>query len=84
MEKSGFEHVNLLSDKSGKIVVVAAVEDAIDFLHHHWPDKKSRKFNTAEKACSDAVQGKQTAKAARAAFVSAAKEANLYVKERTP
>jgi uncharacterized protein DUF982 len=52
-------------------------EDAIDFLHHRWPKKKNRKFNTAEKACAGALRQADRKGCAGSAFVSAAKEANL-------
>ena len=84
MPKSSFQHVNVDTPNAGRVLTVASVEDALEFLHRHWPHTKGRKFNTAERACHDALEGKQTVEAARSAFIAAAKEAGIYVKERTP
>lgn len=76
--------MTIMSELGGRLQNVGSIEEAMEFLLQHWPDKRSRKFNTARQACLDALEGKQTVEAARAAFIAAATEAGIYVKERTP
>jgi hypothetical protein len=84
MPTSSFQHVNVNTANAGRVLTVASLEDAVEFLQRHWPHNKGRKFNTAERACVDALDGKQSVEAARAAFIEAVKEAGIFVKERTP
>jgi hypothetical protein len=72
-----------MTELGGRLRDVGSIDEAVEFLLQHWPDQRSRKFNTARQACLDALEGKQTVEAARTAFIVAAKEAGIYVKEKT-
>lgn len=63
---------------------VGSVDEATEFLLQHWPNEKGRKYKAARQTCLDALQGRATARHARSAFIAAAKEADIYVRERTP
>ncbi|MBB3234778.1 DUF982 domain-containing protein [Phyllobacterium endophyticum] len=84
MTKRVFQHVNVDTANAGRILTVASVEDALEFMRRHWPRDKAGKFNAAERACLEALDGRQSVEAARRAFVAATQEAGLYIKERTP
>jgi hypothetical protein len=79
-----FEHVTIATDHGCRMRNIGSVEEAAEFMLHNWPDKQGRKFNTARRACLDAMRGKQTAQSARMAFINAAEEVGIYVRERTP
>jgi hypothetical protein len=80
-----FHRVTIMTEAAGRILNVASVEEAMEFLLQHWPrDKKGRKYRAARQACLDALGGRETTRHARSAFIAAAKEADIYVRERTP
>ncbi|WP_376772247.1 DUF982 domain-containing protein [Phyllobacterium trifolii] len=58
-----------------------SVDEATDFLLQHWPDETERKYKAARRTCLDALQRHH---AACEAGMAAAKEADIYVGERTP
>ncbi len=58
--------------------VVADVEAAARCLTDTWPgDRRQKAYAAACQACLDALEGKATAAAARAAFVKAAKSSGI-------
>ncbi|MEK1850384.1 MAG: DUF982 domain-containing protein [Phyllobacterium sp.] len=74
-----------MTQAAGRILNVASVEEATEVLLQHWPaEGKGKKYKAARQACLDALEGRETARHARSAFIAAAKEADIYVKERTP
>jgi hypothetical protein len=79
-----FHHVTISAGHGVRMQTIASVEEAAEFLTQHWPEEKGRKFRSARQICLDAMAGRETAKHARSAFVAAAKEADIYVAERTP
>jgi hypothetical protein len=84
MPKRVFQHVNVDPANAGRILTVASVEDALEFIQRHWPRGRTAKFDAAERACLEALDGRNSVEAARSAFVAATQEAGLYIKERTP
>lgn len=62
-------------------VQIRTPREASDFLLHNWHGKRSPKHRAALQACSDAISGGKPAMAARRAFVAAAREANIFVKD---
>ncbi|WP_436120190.1 DUF982 domain-containing protein [Phyllobacterium sp. LjRoot231] len=79
-----FHHVTIMTQPGGQILNVASVEEATEFLMQHWPEEKGRKYKAARQICVEALDGRVTPRHARSAFVAAAKEADIYVRERTP
>jgi hypothetical protein len=79
-----FHHVTIMTEPAGRILNVASVEEAAEFLLQHWPDEWGRKYQTARQTCLEALAGREATRHARSAFIAAAKEADIYVKERTP
>ena len=79
MADSNFKHVTIMTEQNGRLVSVASIDEAVDFLLRHWPEKKHQSFDIAHKACLDVLEGRHSAESARAAFIAAAKEANIYV-----
>ncbi|CAN7677152.1 DUF982 domain-containing protein [Phyllobacterium sp. LjRoot231] len=56
-----------------------SIGEAAEFLLYHWPLAHGEKLSAARQACIDALHGKITCTRARAAFIEAAKEADIYV-----
>lgn len=54
--------------------------EASDFLLNSWTGKRSPKHRAALQACHDAVSGGKPAMSARRAFVAAAREADILVR----
>jgi hypothetical protein len=79
-----FQHVTIMTGPAGQMLNIASVEEATEFLLQNWPDEKGRKYKAARQACLDALEGRDTARHARSGFIAAAKEAGIYVRERTP
>ena len=85
MRELSFQHVTVLKHPGGKVEHIASVNAAADFLlSSDWPSDKGKKYRVARQSCLDALNGEGTAKHARSAFIAAAKEADIYVEERTP
>lgn len=81
MENIRFETPVIVKvDPAGTMPIYTAKEAAA-FLLNNWPGKRSPKHRAALQACSDAVSGDKPAMAARRAFVVAAREANIFVKD---
>lgn len=69
-------------EKPGIMHHVTAIEAAARHLIE-WDKrgKKGRKLNRAIKVCTEALNGKGTEDKVRAAFVAAAREAGMWVKD---
>ncbi|MEK1851369.1 MAG: DUF982 domain-containing protein [Phyllobacterium sp.] len=79
MNDLDFLAVTIELDKSSELRNVSSVTEAADVLLMQWPRQKGKKLFVARQACRDALEGKGTVDDARAAFVAAAKEANILV-----
>lgn len=79
-----FQHVTVLKQPGGTVEHISSVNAAADFLLSNWPEDKGRKYKTAWQTCLDALNGTETTKHARSSFIAAAKEADIFVSERTP
>lgn len=60
--------------------VIDSAAEAILILDNDWPMTRGKCFAKARKICLQALEGKQSAEKARAAFKKAAKEAHVQVK----
>jgi hypothetical protein len=79
-----FHQLTIMTDHPGRMRNIASVHEAAEFLVQHWLVGRGQKFRAAQQACLDALAGRKTAKHARAAFIAAAKEADIYVREQRP
>ena len=59
--------------------VVVSTQDAAQILLRDWPLQESQRRLRAMKACLDVLKQKKPPSAARDAFISAAKEAGVYL-----
>lgn len=60
---------------------IASVEEAADFLVHNWPANKGMLRVQTQMTCSECMEDVRSIDYARAAFVSALKKADIYVRE---
>lgn len=73
--------VTVETGKSGRPRVVKSTVQAALLLVDRWPDKdRGPKYRYALRACMDAMEGRKAVASARRAFIGAAKEAELYVR----
>jgi hypothetical protein len=83
MRDQSFEHVMIKSPRSGTIMNVSSVKQAADLLKHCWTKQCGPLYEEAKAVCAKALEGEATARAARFAFVEAAKEVDAFVEEKT-
>jgi hypothetical protein len=68
--------------KAGRPRVVRSTVQAAFLLVDRWPDKdRGPEYRSALQACMDVMEGRRAAASARRAFIRAAKEASLFVRE---
>jgi uncharacterized protein DUF982 len=69
-------------DRFGLLLRVGSVREAAEVLLGHWPKEgRGPMFFEALRACHEALAGDLTTKGARQAFIEAALEAGIYVRE---
>ncbi|KXF74967.1 hypothetical protein ATN84_22415 [Paramesorhizobium deserti] len=73
--------VALLIDRVGVYRNVLSAEEAARLLVGYWPKKGRAKRFAAMRACLEVGEGRADAKVARAAFIAAVHEAEIYVKD---
>jgi hypothetical protein len=73
-----FPYVTVLTGNVGKTRNITSIEEASEFLMHHWPLTRGEKLEPARQACTDALHGRITCTMARDAFIEATKEAGIY------
>ncbi|QND54395.1 DUF982 domain-containing protein (plasmid) [Phyllobacterium sp. 628] len=74
-----FEPVTIEMKSSGEQRIIHSVEEAAEFLLIDWPARHGPTYLAAQKVCLDAMEGQQSIMDARAAFVEAAKTADIFV-----
>jgi hypothetical protein len=67
--------------KPGQLRRVGSVREAAETLLHEWPEQKGMNHLLAIRACFEALTGQGPASAAHSAFVMAAMEDGLFVRE---
>ncbi|WP_181872355.1 DUF982 domain-containing protein [Phyllobacterium bourgognense] len=82
MTRMAFEHVTI-TDRMRLIRRVSCVESAAEVLAKYWPKNCGEKYATAQQACLEAGAGRLHPDEVRRAFIDAAKEASIYVNERS-
>ncbi|RZS88784.1 uncharacterized protein DUF982 [Phyllobacterium myrsinacearum] len=78
-----FTHVTIKSPRTGRVIVVRNVRDALSMLTQYWSRRRGEKHGIACEACRRALDENLSAEDARAAFLAAAREAGIDVSERT-
>jgi hypothetical protein len=82
MRNLPFPYVTIETDHLGRVCNVSSVEEAAEYLMMYWPIKTGPKLAAARQACLDALAGTIMCTAAREAFIEAAKEAGIYVRQQ--
>jgi hypothetical protein len=68
-------------DTPGVLRRVGSVREAAECLLHGWPEQKGMGHRLALKACYLALKGEGTVDAAHGAFIMAAMEDGIFVRE---
>ena len=77
-----FKQVVVQTDEIGPLRAVTSVRDAAEYLADGWPTEGcGRAYKIACMICRHALAGDMAAEAARGAFIAAAQEAGLFVRE---
>jgi len=81
-DKSFDVPVTVETAQTGRFLTVTRVGQAADFLLYKWPEeKKGPRHRAALRAMMDVMQDRQAVAVAREAFVAAAKEADIFIRE---
>ncbi|MBA8876456.1 DUF982 domain-containing protein [Phyllobacterium myrsinacearum] len=83
MDINSFTHVTIKSPRTGRMLMVRNVRDALTVLTQFWSRRQGEKHAHACQACRDALDKTGSVEEARASFVEASREAGIYVTERT-
>ena len=77
-----FKQVVVRTDEMGPFRAVMSVREAAECLVDDWPTEgRGRAYHIACIICRRALAGDMAAEAARGAFIAAAQEAGLFVRE---
>jgi len=72
-----FETPNL-----GQYRTIVSTQEAVRALVNDWPLQKGRQLKAARKTCAAVLDGKKPPSEARNAFIAAAVEADIFVREK--
>lgn len=74
--------VTIETDRIGRHLTVTRTVQAASLLLDKWPDeKRGPKYRSALKAMMDVMEQRKSVAVARKAFVAAAKEADVFVRD---
>jgi hypothetical protein len=74
--------VTIETEHTGRYLTVTRTAQAASFLIERWPvQKRGPKYRSALKVMMDAMEQRKTASVARNAFVGAAKEAGVFIRQ---
>lgn len=74
-----FRPIKIRTEQASEPRIFRSLEEATQYLLMNWPAYQSPVLDHARQTCLDAIQGKVAKEKARAAFVTAAKEAGIHV-----
>lgn len=74
--------VELNIDRFNVCRTIYTTADAAYYLLHKWPAEEGAEYRRARQVCLAALDGRRPANDAREAFLAAAKEADLLVKDQ--
>jgi ribosomal 50S subunit-associated protein YjgA (DUF615 family) len=66
----------------GQYRTIVSTQEAARALMNDWPLQKGRQLKTARKTCEAVLEGKKPPSEARNAFIAAAVEADVFVREK--
>ena len=69
-------------DTRGGFRTIASAEEAALALLTRWPVKEGKAFFEAQRACLDVLEDKKPPDTSRAAFLKAAEEAGVFVRDQ--
>ncbi|MGH7004677.1 MAG: DUF982 domain-containing protein [Alphaproteobacteria bacterium] len=84
MQKYPFKSVTLATKYAGRYRTISSVEEAGEFMLYDWPTEKGPLHLKARTACLDVMLKALDIKFARDAFIAAAKESGIYIREGSP
>jgi ribosomal 50S subunit-associated protein YjgA (DUF615 family) len=73
--------ISFQAGRYGEFRTVTNTTEAIVALSTAWPVARGRSLRTAKRTCQQVLSGKRPPYEARNAFIAAAVEANVYVKD---
>jgi len=75
--------ISFVSPQTGNYRTVESASDAIAVLRGAgWPVQTGKQLREAKKICVEVIDGKRPPAEARRAFIAAAVEAHIFVKEK--
>ena len=83
MAEHHFEVVTIETGQPGRLANITNIQQIVDRLNNNWPaaHRGGVAYQRAVKACMDNITGKKNIEAVRAAFIEAAKDADIFVRE---
>lgn len=69
------------TNRFSELRTINNTSEAVAVLDSLWPIARGRDLRTAKRTCKQVLSGKKPPSAARNAFIAAAVEANVYVRE---
>jgi hypothetical protein len=81
MENPQFPAITVATTEVDKLQNITSVRQAAVFLVHGWPVSHGKAHVSARAACLAALDGHGSSSTARAAFIDAAKEADIFVRD---
>jgi hypothetical protein len=81
LSKDWNKGVTLALEGPGKFSTISTIQEASWALIEDWPLEEGDALNKALFALEQAINGKKSAEAARLAFIAAAQEAGIEIKE---
>jgi hypothetical protein len=74
--------LTLESPKLGRHHTINSTSEAALVLKNNWPIKRGQNLKRARKTCLEVLDGKKAPSEARSAFIAAAVEAHVFVREK--
>ena len=82
MAEDHFEPVTIETDQPGRLINVTNIQQVAMRLTARWPaTHRGAAYQKAVKACMAHMTGRKNTQRVRAAFIEAAKEADIFVRE---
>jgi len=77
-----FDIVTITTSQPGQMLNVTNTRQVAELLTGNWPaHSRGKAYTMAVKACMDHIEGKKSGEDVREAFIEAAKEARVFIRE---
>jgi hypothetical protein len=76
-----FEALTIETDQPGRLINITSTRQVAERLTKGWPQRRGTAYTRAIKACMEYFSGRKNIDAVRSAFIEAAKEADIFVRE---